>query len=140
VTNGPVPGLRIPAWPLDKRTQWIAGGVAAGLLLLIVAVTVLRRKKARRVDATAPAELPAGSAAHAAISAGGTADDQIESQLAERAALEQKMEAQALSSLKLAPVITKTAEVLAKHLREKIAKEPDISAQVLRTWIREEES
>jgi flagellar biosynthesis/type III secretory pathway M-ring protein FliF/YscJ len=45
-----------------------------------------------------------------------------------------------LSSLKLAPVITKKAEVLAKHLREKIAKEPEVSAQILRAWIREEES
>ena len=49
------------------------------------------------------------------------------------------MEAQALSSLKLAPVITKKAEVLAKHLREKISKEPDVAAQILRSWIREEE-
>ena len=39
------------------------------------------------------------------------------------------MEAQALSSLKLAPVITKKAEVLAKHLREKIAKEPDVGSR-----------
>jgi flagellar biosynthesis/type III secretory pathway M-ring protein FliF/YscJ len=45
-----------------------------------------------------------------------------------------------LSSLKLAPVITKTAEVLAKHLREKIKQEPDVSAQILRTWIREDEN
>jgi len=135
-----IPGLRIPAWPLDKRTQWIAGGAAAGLLLLIAAVTALRRKKkARRAPATAPAELPAGSPAPAAISGATGAPPEIESQLAERAALEQKMEAEALSSLKLAPVITKTAEVLARHLREKIAKEPDISAQVLRTWIRDEE-
>ncbi len=48
--------------------------------------------------------------------------------------------AQALNALKLSPVITKTAEVLAKHLREKIKQEPEISAQILRTWIREEES
>jgi flagellar biosynthesis/type III secretory pathway M-ring protein FliF/YscJ len=50
------------------------------------------------------------------------------------------MEIQALNSLKLAPVITKTAEIMAKHLREKIAKEPDVSAQVLRSWIRDEEA
>jgi len=46
---------------------------------------------------------------------------------------------QALNALKLAPVITKKAEVFAKHLREKITKEPEISAQILRSWIREEE-
>ena len=57
----------------------------------------------------------------------------------QRDALQAKMDAQALSSLKLAPVITKKAEVFAKHLREKISKEPEISAQILRSWIREEE-
>jgi flagellar biosynthesis/type III secretory pathway M-ring protein FliF/YscJ len=36
-------------------------------------------------------------------------------------------------------VITKTAEVLAKHIREKVAKESEVSAQILRSWIREEE-
>ena len=50
------------------------------------------------------------------------------------------MEAQALSALSLAPVITKTAEVLAKHLREKIKQEPEVTSQILRAWIREEES
>jgi flagellar biosynthesis/type III secretory pathway M-ring protein FliF/YscJ len=88
------------------------------------------------------AELPAAASTVASLpsAAGQSIEDQLESKLAERSALERKLEAQALSSLKLAPVITKTAEVLAKHLREKIAKEPDISAQVLRTWIRDEEA
>ena len=63
----------------------------------------------------------------------------MEDQMAERDALQQKMDAQALASLKLAPVITKKAEVFAKHLREKIAKEPEISVQILRSWIREED-
>ena len=67
-------------------------------------------------------------------------ESQLESKLAERTALERKLEAQALNSLKLAPVITKTAEIMAKHLREKIAKEPEISAQILRAWIRDEEA
>jgi flagellar biosynthesis/type III secretory pathway M-ring protein FliF/YscJ len=49
------------------------------------------------------------------------------------------MEADALNALKLSPVITKAAEVMAKHLREKIKQEPDVNAQILRTWIREEE-
>jgi flagellar biosynthesis/type III secretory pathway M-ring protein FliF/YscJ len=74
-----------------------------------------------------------------ALAAPGQVESQIESQLAERDALQAKMDAQALNSLKLAPVITKKAEVFAKHLREKITKEPEISAQILRSWIREEE-
>jgi flagellar biosynthesis/type III secretory pathway M-ring protein FliF/YscJ len=36
-------------------------------------------------------------------------------------------------------VITKKAEVFAKHLREKISKEPEVSAQILKSWIREDE-
>ena len=47
-----------------------------------------------------------------------------------------------LSRLVASPLVlpSKKAEVFAKHLREKIAKEPDISVQILRTWIREEEN
>ena len=44
------------------------------------------------------------------------------------------------SSAQLLQQLNKKAEVFAKHLREKIAKEPDISVQILRTWIREEEN
>src|ERR1035438_5834413 len=44
------------------------------------------------------------------------------------------MDAQALSALKLAPAITKTSEVLAKHLREKVKEEPGLSAHVLQSW------
>jgi flagellar biosynthesis/type III secretory pathway M-ring protein FliF/YscJ len=70
---------------------------------------------------------------------GSDVERQIESKLAQRDAMQQKAEAQALDALNLAPVITKTAEVLAKHLREKIKAEPELPAQVLRTWIREED-
>jgi flagellar biosynthesis/type III secretory pathway M-ring protein FliF/YscJ len=109
------------------------------------------RKKTDAVEMAAPHALPAGpgraDAASVVRTGGqstalttGNVESQIESQLAERDALQAQMDAQTLSSLKLAPVITKKAEVMAKHLREKIAKEPDISVQVLRTWIREEES
>ena len=83
---------------------------------------------------TGPGELSAPASA-----AGNGIEEQIESKLAERDALQHRLEAQALNSLKLAPVITKTSEVLAKHLREKIAKEPEVSSQILRAWVREEE-
>jgi flagellar biosynthesis/type III secretory pathway M-ring protein FliF/YscJ len=80
--------------------------------------------------------LPAGETAPAAPA---DAEHQIESQLANREALQHKLDTEALNALKLAPVITKKAEVLAKHLREKIKQEPEVSAQILRTWIREED-
>jgi flagellar M-ring protein FliF len=140
--GSPLPGLPLP---LSQKTLMISGGSAAGLVLLGITATILRRKRRKT---TAVAELAAQpglpAAAHPGTSlvaapAAPQLEAQLESQLAERDALQAKMDAQALTSLKLAPVITKKAEVLAKHLREKIAKEPDVSVQILRTWIREEE-
>src|ERR1017187_2162198 len=126
---------------LDRKMQLILGGAAgAVLLLLFVAVFLLRsRKKAHSADVTGPAALSAGEASsHASLNE--PVEQQMESKLAERDALQQKLDAQALSALKIAPVITKAAEVLSKHLRDKISKESEMSAQILRTWIREEES
>jgi len=146
----PTPPAATPAAPsaplatfmkLDRKKQIMIGGAAGGVLVLIgVAILLLRRRRkvAHSAEVTGPTPLPAGEAGAAAALADGV-EHRIESKLAERDALQQKMDAQALNALKIAPVITKTAEVLAKHLREKVAKDPEISAQILRTWIREEE-
>jgi flagellar M-ring protein FliF len=139
----PVGGLPFPL-SLDKKTLLIGGG-AVGLLILGIAVFLLSRKKRNKLapsTATSPATLhPAGAhGTTTALITPNQVENQMESQLAERDALQAQMDAQALSSLRLAPVITKKAEVFAKHLREKIAKEPEISVQVLRTWIREEDN
>jgi flagellar biosynthesis/type III secretory pathway M-ring protein FliF/YscJ len=100
---------------------------------------MLWRRKAG-AGATVPNALPPGEEISSGRAVEGpSAESELEAKLAEREAAQKRAEAQALSSLKLTPVITKTAEILAKHLREKIAKEPEVSAQVLRTWIREEE-
>jgi flagellar biosynthesis/type III secretory pathway M-ring protein FliF/YscJ len=135
----PVPGS---ALQLDRKTLMVVGGGALGVIVvLFLLAKLLRRKRAGSVEVAGEAALSAGEspAARAALAASAAQQD-LESQLAEREALQQKAETQALSSLKLAPVITKKAEILAKHLREKISKEPEVSAQILRTWIREEES
>jgi|SRR5271157_424094 len=133
------PGGFVLKW--DRKTLMVGGGVLAGALVLGFLVLLLTRRSpaAGAAEVTGPAALARGAAAPASLP-GVNVEQQLESQLAERDALQQKMDAQALTSLKLAPVITKKAEVLAKHLREKITKDPDISAQILRTWIREEES
>jgi len=126
----------------NRTTMLIAGGVAAGVTVLVFAVAMLlrRRKNTGRAEFTGPAALLPGRDASAGALKGGTAEQQLESQLAERDALQQKAESEVLSSLKLAPVITKKAEIMAKHLREKIKDDPEVSAQILRTWIREEEA
>lgn len=128
--------------PMNRNTLLMAGGALAALIVLVVVLAKVLRKRAKKkvAAATLAAELAAADspAVRAALSAAHAQQD-LESQLAERDALQQKSDAQVLTNLKLAPVITKKAEVLAKHLRERITKEPDISAQILRAWIREEE-
>jgi flagellar M-ring protein FliF len=128
-------------FPLDRKMLMIGGGVFAGLVVLVVvAMALRRRKKSQARGVTGPVELPApGQNGALTAQSGANLDSQMESQLAERDALQAKMDNQALASLHLAPVITKKAEVFAKHLREKIASEPETASRVLRSWIREEE-
>jgi flagellar M-ring protein FliF len=134
----PAPAGFVLKW--DRKTMMIGGGALAGLLVIVVVLLKMMGggKKRGSVSVSSPTELQAGAHSPERLASGNLAE-QMEAQLAEREALQQQMDAQALNSLKLAPVITKKAEVLAKHLREKITKEPDISAQILRTWIREED-
>ena len=131
-----------PALQLDRKTLVIGGGAAVGALVLgLLFAGLVRRKRRAAVEYTGAGELPpADSPAARAALAAAAAEQELESTIAEREALQQKVDAQALTNLKLAPVITKKAEVLAKHLRDRITKEPEVSAQILRTWIREEES
>lgn len=132
-------GITLPV-KVTMQQMLMAGGA---LVLLIggAAVFMLRRRKGKKGStAGAPGELAGAAGAARAGLPGGSAEIRIESQLAERDALQQKMDDQALSSLKLTPVITKKAEIFAKHLREKIVKEPEINVQILRSWIREDEN
>src|SRR5581483_10688486 len=130
------PGARQRRLTPDQRTLWIVGGAIVGLLVLGAVGFLLLRgpKRPHAVQTSAPAELPQAGGPQLPI------EKQLEARLAERDALQQEMDAKALNALNLAPVITKTAEVMAKHIREKVKQEPEVSAQVLRSWIREEES
>ncbi len=129
-------------WPIkwNRNMIFIASGAAVFVLLLVFASWRFLKRKKKASLISLPTALPAGEAGAAAKSVASNAIQQeLEAKLAERDALQQKAETDALNALKLSPVITKAAEVLAKHLREKITNEPDVSAQILRTWIREEE-
>jgi flagellar M-ring protein FliF len=144
--GAPAAGIPLPGMlnKLDKKVLLIGGGALVGVLVLAILALVIRhkrRKKQAPPAPSAPATLPASGspATPTSLPVPGELEEQIESQLAERDALQARMDAQALSSLKLAPVITKKAEVFAKHLRDKISKEPEVSVQILRSWIREEE-
>jgi len=139
----PAPGSPSPMayWTkLDRKNQMIVGGSAgAGVVLLAGLIFFLRRRKKKTPAgrASAPGELTGSGRTHERLE-GPDVEAEIEHRLAERDAQQQKLDAQALQALKLAPVINKTSEVLAKHLRERVNKESEMSAQILRTWIREE--
>ncbi len=140
---GNFPGLTFK-W--NRQTQIIAEAAGLVAVALAAGITMLlrRRRRNRKTNAVSvPAALPAGEAGSSTghtVEGGDTIAQSIESKLAEHEALQERAQAKALESLKLAPVITKQAEVLAKHLREKVVKDPELAAQVLRTWIREEEN
>jgi flagellar M-ring protein FliF len=135
---GPAP---VQPLGLDRKTLLIAGGAAA-LLIAALFAALLRRARApsAAVEAVTPAALPAapGSAPALVGPQGSSVEQQMEAKLAEREALQRKLDDQALSALKLTPAITKTAEVLAKHLREKVKEDPGLPAHVLQSWIRED--
>jgi flagellar biosynthesis/type III secretory pathway M-ring protein FliF/YscJ len=132
------PGFSI-TW--NRQMEYVVGGTAAGVIVIAMIGIILRRRRGKgRTTASVPTALTQGEGSVAAGAVEGPGvENELEAKLAERDAMQKRADAQVLSSLKLTPVITKTAEVLAKHLREKITKEPEVSAQVLRTWIREDE-
>jgi flagellar M-ring protein FliF len=145
----PPPGAAPKAPPAGvsiRGTLPIAAGAAVALIAvaLLAAMLFRGRGKRERVEVAVPAALPAAKAAGAAPTTAAPdsppIEQQIESRLAEQEAMRQKLDAQALNALKLAPVVSKAAEVLAKHLREKVSKEPEVSVQILRSWIGEDES
>jgi len=57
--------------------------------------------------------------------------------MAEQADLEQKLEFEALNSIKLPKITTKKTEVLIKQVKEAAKKDATIGTHILREWIGE---
>jgi flagellar M-ring protein FliF len=147
---GPVPTAPAAPTPLvplieqmvRERPLAVAGAAAALLLLFILIVVILitrRRRKRARAAVSVQAEVSAHKSP-AEIEAAGAAvleqaGQELETKLAEQEALKRKMEAEALSALKLPAITSKKGEVLARHLVESSKKDPVTVAQILRTWI-----
>ncbi len=62
---------------------------------------------------------------------------QLEGQIAEQQALKDKNEMEALASLKVPEVKSHKTEVLIKHIGAETKKDPQIVANILRTWLTE---
>jgi len=139
------PPARAPGWlgkiPIDQKLLAPVAGAGLVLLLLLVGtVSWLRRgRKQKRSQAEVTAALPPRrNAEPKPIAEGPSASEQMEAKLAERENQQRLMEAEAINALKLPPVSTKKSEVLTKHLRDTIKKDPGVAAQVLLGWMREE--
>jgi flagellar M-ring protein FliF len=135
----PAPGtLALPPWLERILAQKVyAAAVGAGaLLLLVVLVFVMRRKRKARVAMVAAL---AGRAAAEVLSPADAAQRELEARLTEQQNTKQRLEAEALSALRLPPVATKKAEVLTKHIAETVKKDPVGAAQILRTWLNDME-
>ncbi len=145
------PAPPAPSKPLDfklllKQPQYIGGGAALVLFLLAGLFLLFRRKRSAKALA-APSKAPtdtapdAISAPDAAVPATPllTSEQKMESQLARAAAEQEKAEAEALSRISL-PAATGRTDVLLKHIRETVGKDPTASAAILRAWLSEKEA
>jgi flagellar M-ring protein FliF len=137
--------LPLPAWAERLAAQkglTAAAGAAGAILAAWLALWLVRRKRRGagvEMNASLPGpgfQAPEIAPAQAAAEA---AQRELESRLADQQAAKQRLEAEALNSLKLPPVTTKKAEVLAKHIAEGVKKDPVSAAHILRTWLNDME-
>ena len=132
-----------PAAPANDLSPWlkylqkmplglrIGAGVAAALILIGPVLLLMMRRRRKSVTASATMDRALEGADPAAT---------FEGQLASRAASQERLDADALLALKLPPAGTKKSEILTKHLKKSVKSDPIVSAQLLRTWINENDN
>ena len=122
----------LPKWMQKYVKDMTAGmlvGIALGALIIVIAPIVLLRMRRRKSGAVQPTGAQALNAA-----------DSFEGQLASRVASQERLEAEAMNALKLPTAGTKKSEILTKHLKKAVKEDPIGSAQLLRTWMHENET
>jgi flagellar M-ring protein FliF len=136
----PAPVVVVKPKPFDFKQPIVIGGGAVVLLLIgAVGFLLMRRPKvSASVKDMAPHPLPAadGAAAPGAVE---DANVRIQQQLADNQSEQDQLDAETLGRIKLPPN-TKKSEVLVKHIRESVKKDPISAANVLRTWIADMDS
>src|SRR6202023_327913 len=104
-------------------------GIGLGSLVIVIAPILLLRMRSRKSQAAQ------ATGEHALNTA-----DSFEGQLASRAASQERLEAEAMNALKLPSAGKEKTGVLTKHLKKAVKDDPAASAQLLRTWIHENET
>ncbi|MFN7994704.1 MAG: flagellar basal-body MS-ring/collar protein FliF [Bryobacteraceae bacterium] len=140
VPDAPRPPRAAPV-PLSQqfRNPKVIGGVAGGLAAMAVLLVVVMRRK-RKPAATnvgTQAELQAGGQSPAALGPAESGAGNIEAQIADRSQMQDRLEAEALSAIKVPSSTSNKKEALSKYLRESLKKDPAGQAQILRTWLHE---
>ncbi len=112
-------------------------GAVVGLVLIVAAaVFLLSRRKKRNPG---PADTDMMKALPGSPDTPQTqalkAQAQLEAQMAERDEEQRRADLAAIASIKVPPVKTKKAEVLAKQIRETTKKDSNGAAQILQSWI-----
>ncbi|HVW84177.1 MAG TPA: flagellar basal-body MS-ring/collar protein FliF, partial [Bryobacteraceae bacterium] len=133
----PVAAVPVPTKTILNQPTPVIVGVG-GLLVLILGVAVFLIARTGRVKSVAVQDHAPGSLpgpADSAASLESAAEAEIQAQLAEREEEQRKADLAVLSSIRIPPVKTKKAEVLAKQIREIAKKDSGSSVQVLQSWI-----
>ncbi|HVW87032.1 MAG TPA: flagellar basal-body MS-ring/collar protein FliF [Bryobacteraceae bacterium] len=116
-----------------KRPILIYGGCAILLLVLAMTFLLIRRSSGRRhvsVEDGAATAIPAQPRS----APGEVADAKSQQQIGANPTDQAQSELDALNRIKL-PVNTRKTEVLVRHIRDAVEKDPVTAANVLRTWV-----
>jgi flagellar M-ring protein FliF len=139
----PPPASAKPAPPFNFKQPAVIGGVAGGIVLLLAAAFfAFRRKPKKQALAEAPQDQAAPGlpqAERVAVGPPESTESRLERQMDENQAEQDQLEAEALGRIRL-PANTKKTEVLVKHIRESVQKDPGAAANVLRTWVADMET
>jgi flagellar M-ring protein FliF len=137
------PASSLPPWVqnlMASKNFMLIAAIGAGAMLLLLGgiVFLLTKGGGNKRKIAAEAARAALASARAKELAPPTPEDlqrQLETQMAEQAALHAKKEAEELMKLKMPAVSTKKTEVLAKHITAEAKKDPALMAQVVRSWL-----
>ena len=134
--NAAPPAAAEPLWKQTKIQILI--GVAAGIVLVLVAVALVFKKSKKKgvlvegtVESIEGSKTPGDRAKQIPAVQGEDPDKKA----ADEALLAAQHEKEVLAGIKLPDSSTKKGEVLKKHIRDEIKKSPESIAQVVRTWL-----
>jgi len=139
----PVPApLAVKPVSFDFKQPIVLYGGAIVTLLALAVVVLLFRQPAKRgrvaaEDTAAPA-LAAETPAVDSVSVKEPHASRLQQQIADNEAEQAALEEQALSHIKM-PANTKTTEVLVRHIRDAVQKDPVGAANILRTWVTDQD-